>query len=80
MSLNEFEQKSGHRRAICDPLTERCINGYCSICELYLCKICGGFEGSLLPQCPGHQLTLEEHDRNYEHYCQNTGPFAEKNK
>ena len=30
------------------------------------CLVCGGAEGSLLPECPGHQLTFEEHEANYK--------------
>lgn len=39
----------------------------CSICEggLFMCLICGGAEGSLLPECPGCKLTPEEDDENY---------------
>lgn len=43
---------------------------------LSVCEICGGLEGALLPVCPGKQLTMEEHDANYKHYCEGTGPFA----
>lgn len=48
----------------------------CRYAALAYCKICGGLEGALLPVCPGHQLTMAEHDENYKHYCERTGPFA----
>lgn len=44
---------------------------------LGVCTICGGFEGSLLPHCPGEMLTMDEHDAHYAHYCAKTGPFSE---
>lgn len=54
-----------------------CHNISCCVCNLYICKVCGGAEGSLLPVCPGHQLTMDQHDANYAHYCADTGPFAQ---
>jgi len=57
---------------------ENCMIPHCMICEggLCHCVVCGGFEGSLLPECPGKQLTSKEHDENYKHYCNKTGPFT----
>ena len=46
--------------------------------ELFICEVCGGMEGSLLPECPGHKLTMEEDQKNYQHYLNGTGPFASK--
>lgn len=46
----------------------RCPNpGVCQYCDggLAYCVICGGFEGTLLDQCPGIKLTAEQHDWNY---------------
>lgn len=43
--------------------------------SLGCCGVCGGMEGALLPECPGKQLTADEHDANYKHYCAGTGPF-----
>ena len=52
--------------------------GVCTWCDggLFACTVCGGMEGSLLPECPGRRLTLEEDQANYQHYCNQTGPFA----
>jgi len=75
-----------------DHIYERCTQadmGTCSGCRpdsgmdcrydcLSVCKVCGGMEGSLLPECPGRWLTREEDEMNYRHYCDGTGPFAEK--
>jgi hypothetical protein len=47
----------------------------CVVCDLFICEICGGAEGSLLPSCPGQRLTPEEDERNYVHYLEKTGPF-----
>lgn len=47
---------------------------------LSICEVCGGMEGSLLPECPGRMLTREEDQQNYAHYCAGTGPFAEEAK
>ena len=46
------------------------------VCELFICKVCGCMEGSLLPVCPGRRVSMEEQDRFYAHYCAQTGPFA----
>lgn len=57
-----------------------CQQSFCMICEggLSICKVCGGMEGSLLPECPGRVLTLEEDEANYGHYKRGTGPFANR--
>lgn len=44
--------------------------------SLSVCKVCGALEGALLPECPEHDLTADEHDINYQHYCSGTGPFS----
>lgn len=49
----------------------------CMYESLGFCTVCGGIEGSLLPKCPGKWLAYEEHEENYKHYCNSTGPFAE---
>ena len=54
---------------------EKCDRLSCIVCDLFLCSICGALEGALLPSCPGHQLTWEEHQQNYKNYCNGTGPF-----
>lgn len=43
---------------------------------LSICKICGGMEGSLLPECPGVMQTPEQDKQNYADYCAGTGPFV----
>lgn len=48
----------------------------CVVCNLYICDVCGGSEGSLLPFCPGRRLTVAEDAANYRHYGDGTGPFA----
>lgn len=48
----------------------------CMYSSLSICHVCGGSEGSLLPFCPERQLTIEEDQQNYKHYCDGTGPFA----
>lgn len=46
------------------------------VCDLFLCAVCDGFEGSLLPFCPGRKLTPEQHETHYADYCNGTGLFA----
>lgn len=62
-----------------DNLDEECSEnnrpGTCSICNLFICEVCGGAEGSLLPSCPGRRLTFEENEISYQQYCDGTGPF-----
>ena len=38
---------------------ENCEKQSCPYCDggLFLCTICGGFEGSLTTECPGKQMT-----------------------
>ena len=45
----------------------KCNETGCQFCDggLGYCTVCGGAEGSLLPHCPGVQLTAEQHDKNY---------------
>lgn len=44
-----------------------CNKTGCQYCDggLAYCTVCGGAEGSLLPECPGVRLTPEQHDKNY---------------
>ena len=39
----------------------------CQFCNggLAACTVCGGGEGSLLPECPGVKLAPEQHEQNY---------------
>jgi hypothetical protein len=59
---------------------QNCERSHCYICKggLFICSVCGGMEGSLLPTCPERWLTMEEDQANYTHYCNKTGPFAEE--
>lgn len=68
-----YEIHAGHVQAA----HENCENPACFTCNLFICCICGGLEGSLLPQCPKRRLTPEEDQVNYQAYCTKTGPFAE---
>lgn len=70
---------NGHVRTI-HKAPEECQGRYCVVCELYICAVCGGAEGSLLPKCPGRRLTYEEDEANYRHYCDGTGPFEGRRK
>ncbi len=72
--LSEYERTSGHRRE----RHENCELASCMVCDLFICSRCGGLEGSLLPVCPGYELSMAEHDANYQHYCHGTGPFKGK--
>jgi len=44
--------------------------------SLAVCGVCGGCEGSLLPLCPGYQLTHEQHEENYVNLMK-VGTFTE---
>lgn len=39
----------------------------CSVCSggLFICKVCGGAEGSLPTECPGKPMTSDEEDAVY---------------
>ena len=76
--LTAYELASGHRR---EQHLADCQRPSCIVCHLFVCAICGGMEGSLLPLpllpiCPGRQLSVEEHAQNYRDYCAHTGAFA----
>lgn len=74
MSSSEWERQTGHVAFVC-----RCTRNNCQFCDggLTTCVTCGGFEGSLLPYCPGRKLSQHEDSLNYIHYCDRTGPFAQ---
>jgi len=61
---------------------EHCTKERCMICDggLALCTVCGGFEGSLLDNCPGEQLTEEQHDWNYKKFLTMTAAEMAKHK
>jgi hypothetical protein len=74
----EFETQTGHRKRT-HTEDEECPAKemmFCAICDLFICDVCGGIEGSLLPRCPNRRLTKEEDDANYQHFLDFTGPFA----
>jgi hypothetical protein len=54
-------------------------HGLHSTRPLAICEVCGGMEGSLLPECPGVMLTPEQDKQNYAALLRpGTGlPFAE---
>jgi hypothetical protein len=71
-----FDGTYGHVRAKCGGC-HNCREALdCVYDTLYICRVCGGAEGSLLPFCPGRKLTYDEDQTNYKHYCDGTGPFA----
>jgi len=72
LNLSDWEVRTQHRR---QPCKGHCSDS-CSNCNLFICAICHGSEGSLLPYCPDRRLTGAEDAKNYEHYCAGTGPFA----
>lgn len=72
LDLSDWERRTGHRRR---PCRTHCSDS-CSNCNLFICDICGGSEGSLLPYCPERRLPADEDSANYAHYCAGTGPFA----
>ena len=72
--LSEYERQTGHQRAR-HPEGYQCTNDSCVVCNLFICDICNGAEGSLLPKCPGRRLTFEEDQRNYHDYCNGSGAF-----
>lgn len=73
MSSDKPEILNGHIREVCS--REHCYG--CNVCNLFICSVCHGMEGSLLPRCPGRLLSFEEDQANYQHYLKKTGPFME---
>lgn len=45
---------------------ENCYNNNCLVCNLFLCSVCNGLEGSLASQCPGRRLTQLEEQAVYK--------------
>lgn len=74
--VSDWTQRTGHVQAEC---SRGDCGGTCVCCTLSVCSICGCYEGSLLPYCPGRCVTLDEQDAFYKHYCDGTGPFAKPN-
>lgn len=50
----------------------------CKYESLGICSVCGGMEGSLLPECPGRRLSYEEDQENYRKYCAGEPPFPRR--
>lgn len=48
----------------------------CMYESLGCCSVCGCYEGSLLPRCPGRRVSLAESEKFYKWYCEGIGPFA----
>lgn len=72
--LSPWAKASGHRRQPCHD--SQLCEATCANCNLYLCRVCGCSEGSLLPFCPNRRLTAAEEQTCYNHYLAGTGPFA----
>jgi hypothetical protein len=45
---------------------ENCEQLSCNICDLFVCAVCNGAEGSLSTECCGRRLTVEEEDNIYD--------------
>lgn len=47
-----------HVRYNCPPGGAACAEGRCPFCEggLFLCVVCGGAEGDMPTDCPGHRM------------------------
>lgn len=59
-----------HLRVNCQPdkdgyLSDACAAGSCPCGNLFMCKRCGGAEGSLPTDCPGEKITREQADAIY---------------
>jgi hypothetical protein len=39
-----------------------CDDQHCNICNLFICSVCGGTEGTLTTECPGYRLSHEVDD------------------
>jgi hypothetical protein len=49
-----------------DTCEERSGLPECSQCQLFICKVCGTFEGGLATECPGEKITIEQADDIYQ--------------
>ncbi len=58
---SEYEDKSGHVDSACTPRCDDAVDN-CMVCNLFACKVCNCFEGSLPTQCPGTNVE-EEHQQ-----------------
>lgn len=51
-----------HKRA---PCTDPDCDGRCVLCNLFICSVCCGAEGSLPTDCPGVQMSMLLSDEVY---------------
>jgi hypothetical protein len=64
-----------HKPYKCD-----CSRSGCQYCDggLTLCTVCGGFEGQLLPACPGYRLAMWEHDAVHRRHLRTVRQLEEQ--
>lgn len=74
--FSDYEQQSGHRKLKHKSKDECSKYDACSICDLFICEVCGAVEGALLPTCPGRRLTEDENDKNYADFMAGEGPWT----
>lgn len=51
-----------HQRAACKG---NCGPYGCNLCNLFVCAVCHGGEGSLATDCPGEPITIQQQDDVY---------------
>lgn len=51
-----------HVEAKCTDGGPGCDDGNCNLCQLFVCRVCGGAECSLTVDCPGTAITPEQSD------------------
>lgn len=54
-----------HVKMICTKKHDDGGEAHCNICDLFLCSVCGGAEGSLTTDCPGVNMNTETADAVY---------------
>lgn len=55
---------TAHTRAT-HPPDKDCGPYGCNVCNLFICSVCGGAEGSLATECPDAQITTGQQDEIY---------------
>lgn len=53
---------AGHIEEKC---TDDDCNGSCPVCCLFVCAVCGCYEGSLATECPGERVSFERQEEIY---------------